>query len=63
MEIPYCPNCGKAGLRWRNPQEERTPHMSYITRYCPRCKKWVYATFRGVATHARPGKPRRFRCR
>lgn len=63
MHIGYCPKCGKAGLRWENPDESRPRDIPYSLRYCPRCKIWVAPPSKEVATHAHPGKAPRTRCR
>jgi len=59
MRIRYCPKCGKAGLKWEDPDRKGcdglTDHERWAVkdydyskyngnlRYCPRCKEWVIA--------------------
>jgi len=64
MRIAYCPNCGKAGLRW----EDTEGHYPWEIgmegkRFCPRCNAWVVPERRKAMTHARPGKAGRVRLR
>lgn len=42
MRVNYCPQCGKAGLRWQDPRGERPEEWAYtVHRFCPRCQVWV----------------------
>ncbi len=42
--VKRCPECGKAGLWWREAlRNPDIPHAGdyFYQMYCPRCKKWV----------------------
>ena len=44
MRIDYCPECGKAGLKWKNldnPEDPLNWKYEVGQKWCPRCKKWV----------------------
>ncbi len=49
MDVAYCPECKKAGLRLiagNGPLPPNHPRPAYAVdgdkrRWCPRCKKWV----------------------
>ena len=46
MDVGFCPNCKKAGLRYKNPEghypSEYVPLKNYgAKKWCPRCKEWV----------------------
>lgn len=42
--VKKCPDCGKAGLLWREAlRNSNIPHAGdyFYQMYCPRCKKWI----------------------
>lgn len=53
MRIRFCPECGKAGLKWNDPEGKGYDGLTdaeryrsgavtdWSMRYCPRCKEWV----------------------
>lgn len=45
MRIDYCPNCNKAGLKYRNDKDDYMNlipnHYANRKKWCPRCKVWV----------------------
>ena len=46
MDVDFCPNCKKAGLRYEDPEghypSDYVPLKNYgAKKWCPRCKIWV----------------------
>lgn len=53
MDVDFCPNCQKAGLRYKDPEghypNDYVPlQNSGATKWCPRCKQWVKPKARPV---------------
>ena len=53
MDVDFCPNCAKAGLRYKDPEghypNDYVPLQNRgATKWCPRCKQWVEPKARNV---------------